>query len=202
MAAPVTLVDASGQQVPNPTLSNDGEVWVTETERENNVRASYAQSGIAASSWAVLVDLSDTATWPHEFTGAIHVSNISLQVDKSANSVGLIQLGVVKRISATNGDVTMFSSLRFENGTNDLVRDVNVSPSQIKCDVVEGVTPKMISNISILNDTGLQTDLAIQSASGATVFPAVGDIVMRIVHTSGGAWTAAAGILYHSHEAA
>ena len=202
MAAPVTLVDASGQPIPNPTLSNGGEVWVTETERENNVRASYAQSGIAASAWAVLVDLSDTTTWPHDFTGSIHVSHISLQVDKAANSVGLIQLGVVKRISATDGDVTMFSSLRFENGTNDLVRDVNVAPSQIKCDVVGGVTPKMVSNISVLNDTGLQTDLAIQSASGSTVFPAVGDIVMRIVHTSGGPWTAAAGILYHSHEAA
>lgn len=183
-------------------FTDAGELWVTETERENNVRASYALTGIQASAWAVLVDLSDDVNWPHDGTARIHISLINAQIDKAANSVGLMQLGVVTRVDATNGDVTMIASMRFENDNtlgDHMARDVNVAPSQIKCDVVDGATPKMISNVRVLNDTGLQTDTAIPSARGVNVAPAVGDIVIRFVHTSGGAWTGAVGVLYHAH---
>lgn len=200
MAAPFTIVSAAGK---GAAISNDGEIWITETERENNVRAAFALNGIAASSWAILVDLSDNVNWPHEATGAVHVSVISSQVDKAANSVGLMQLGVVTRVDGTSGDVKTFAALRFQNGGSDnIIRDINVSPSQIKCDVVAGVTTKLISNATILNDTGLQTDLAIPTAFGSNAAPGVGDLVIRYTHTSGSAWTGAFAVLYHTHSVA
>lgn len=192
---PVTPLPVTNSSM---SFTSDRELIITETEREKNVRASYVLSGIQATTWAVLVDLSNIVTWPHKATGRIDISAISMQLDKSSNSVGLMQLGVVTRVDATNGDVTTFGAIRFENSTeNFIVRDVNLAPSQIKCDVVAGVTPHIISNSKILNDTGIQSDVAIPSASGSNVIPAVGDIVIKYTHTSGGVWTGGMGILYH-----
>lgn len=183
-------------------ITDDGEVWTTATERERNVRASYALTGIQASAWAILVDLSNDTVWPHTGTNAIHISLINAQIDKAPRSVGLMQLGVVTRVDGTDGDVMMIASMRFENDNTTgahLARDVNVSPSLIRCDVVDGAPISMISNVRVLNDTGLQTDVAIPTASGVNAAPGVGDIVIRYVHTSGGAWTGAVGVLYHAH---
>lgn len=191
------LRTASGDDI---AVTDDGELMISETERERNVRASYALTGIQANAWAILVDLSDTTNWPHNESTAIHISLINAQVDRAANSVGLMQLGVVTRVDGTNGDVMMVASMRFENNSETHIsRDVNVSPSQVKCNVVAGATPHMISNVKVLNDTGLQTDVAIPTARGVNAAPGVGDIVIRFVHTSGGAWTGAVGVLYHSH---
>jgi hypothetical protein len=199
MPSPVEIKGATGA---NLNLTEDGEVWTTETEREHNVRASYVLTGIQASTWAVLIDLSDTTNFPHDNTGRIDISQISMQVDRGSNSVGLMQIGVVTRVDGVNGDVSTFGALRFENNSDThVVRDVNLSPSQIKCGVADGITSSMITNAAILNDTGLQTDVALGSPRGAaTVNPSVGDIVIKFTHTSGGAWTGAAGVLYHSHE--
>lgn len=185
-------------------FTSDGELYVTETEREINVRAGYSRASIAADAWAVLVDLSDDTTWPHDGTGRIDISQISMQVDKSANSVGILQVGVVLRVDATNGDFLPIAGIRFENGTAaaNLIRDISYSPSQIKCGVVAGNTPRILAAGSkVLNNTGLQSDVAIPSASGNNVIPAVGDIVVRFVHTSGGAWTGGVGVMYHAHAA-
>lgn len=180
--------------------SDDGELWTTNTERENNVRASFVQTGIQASSWAILIDLSDTVNFPHDETGAAHVSLISLQVDRGNTSVGLVQVGVVTRVDGINGDVTSFAAVRFENGSpTNVIRDINFAPSQVKCGVVAGATTHMVSNSKLLNDTGLQTDIAIPTATGGTAFPAVGDVVVKYTHTSGSAWTGGVGVLYHSH---
>lgn len=190
--------------VPSSTVTDDGELLVTETEREQNVRASIALTGIQATSWAVLVDLSDTTNFPHEGTGRVDISLINAMIDRASNAVGYMQLCLVTRVSATNGDATVIASIRFENNSEThIARDVNVAPSQIKCAVVDGATPFMITNAKIVNDTGLQSDVALDSPRGsATVIPAVGDIVVRFVHTSGGQWTGAVGILYHAKAAA
>lgn len=186
-------------------ITADGEMMVTESEREKNVRAGYSLSGINANAWAVLADLSDTTNWPHDDTGRIDISQISMQVDKSSNSVGILQVGVVLRVSATDGDFLPIAGIRFENGTAaaNLVRDISYSPSQVKCGVVSGNCPNILANGSkVLANTGLQNDVAIPSARGQNVIPAVGDIVARFVHTGGGVWTGGVGIMYHSHPSA
>lgn len=182
--------------------TEDAELYTTVTEREKNVRASYVKTGIQATSWAVLVDLSDETGWPHTGTGRIDISLINAMVDRSANTVGFMQLCVATRVGPTNGDATVIASIRFENNAESHIsRDVNVAPSQVKCAVVDGATPFMITNALIVNDTGLQSDVAIDSPLGAgTVIPAVGDILVRFVHTSGGVWTGAVGVLYHGED--
>lgn len=184
------------------SFSTDQELYISETERERNVRAHYRLSGVQASAWALLVDLSDTVNWPHDDTGRIDISLINAMVDRSANSVGQMQLGVITRLSATNGDVTVIAALAFENNSEThIARDINLSPSQVKCGVDgDGNTPYMVTNARVLNDTGLQNDTAIASAIGTNVIPAVGDIVLRFLHTSGGVWTGSCGVLYHAED--
>ena len=126
-----------------------------------------------------------------------------MQVDRSNNSIGFMQIGVVTRVSATNGDFAPIAGIRFENtASTSIIRDINYSPSQVKCGVVAGVTTRITATGKVTNDTGLQTDVTIPTAAGTNVAPAVGDIVIRYVHTSGGAWTGGVGVLYHAHAEA
>lgn len=167
-----------------------------------NVQVSYSKSDISATSWAVLIDLSDTVNWPHLPGNGIDFSYMSLQVDKPANALGRLQVGVVTRVNATNGDVSVFRGIIFDkdDGAGRIDRTENFSPSQIRTEVVSGLTPNLLTSTRILNDTGIQTDIALDSPTGtANVFPAIGDIVVRFLHTSGGAWNAAISALYHAN---
>lgn len=182
-------------------VSQDGHLRVQQPEFIN-VQVSHSKSDISATSWAVLIDLSDTINWPHEPGAGIDISYMSLQVDKAINTLGRFQIGVVTRVNATNGDVSVFRGIIFDkdDGAGRVDRTENFAPSQIRTEVSGGLTPNFLTSNRILNDTGLQSDVALESPLGpATVIPAVGDIVVRFLHTSGGAWNAAVSCLYSSN---
>ena len=101
-----------GANGPTPVTSADG--LPIKTPEFINVQVSYSKSDISATSWAVLIDLSDTVNWPHEPGNGIDISYMSLQVDKPANALGRFQVGVVTRVNATNGDVSVFRGIIFD----------------------------------------------------------------------------------------
>jgi hypothetical protein len=45
-------------------MTEDGEMWSTVTERENDVFSQYSESGIAATKYIVLID-KDNVSFPH-----------------------------------------------------------------------------------------------------------------------------------------
>lgn len=184
---------------PSVRSTPTADLYTTTVEGEGNARVSYVRGGIQESGWAVLVDLSDTAQWPHDETGQAIISVVNAVVDRSSSTVGLMQLAVATRIGATNGDASVLFSMRFEQGLGEnIIRDLNVAPSQLRTLVVGGETPWLLTNVMVLNDTGLQNDVALDSPLGAaTVIPAPGDILVRYVHTSGGIWTGGMGLMYH-----
>lgn len=193
-------LERNGALGPTPVTSADG--LPIKTPEFINVQVSYSKSDIAATSWAVLIDLSDTVNWPHEPGNGIDISYMSLQVDKPTNALGRFQIGVVTRVSATNGDVSVFRGIIFDkdDGAGRIDRTENFAPSQIRCEVIGGLTPSLLTSSRLLNDAGIQSDVALDSPIGAaTVIPAVGDIVIRFLHTSGGAWNAAVSALYHAN---
>lgn len=180
-------------------ISSEGEVATTNSEKERNVFAAYGQSNIQATTYAILVDLSDTTHWKHDQTGRIDLSYISMQVDRAANSVGTLYVGIVTRVDATNGDISYIRTLQFQNNSEThLLRTDNFSPSQYKLGVVggsfnSGIITNKESNISAVN-----TVTALNSPLGtATVIPAVGDMIIKYEHTSGSGWRGAAAVLYH-----
>lgn len=170
--------------------------------KDSTMAATYSLSEIVASSWAVLIDLSDTVNWPHKNTGAIDLDFVSIQVDKSNVIIGSLSVGVVTRVDGTNADITIVRGLSFSNASeNSLLRATNFNPFRIKCDVVGGILPYFPTSTKILATTDVQSDVALDSHRGAaTVFPAVGDILVRFTHTTGLAWVGAVSVFYNSHK--
>ncbi len=197
---PVGLASSEGNLA---TVLDQG-LLVTQQEFIN-VMVTFSKSEIAVTSWAVLIDLSNTALWPHEPGSGLDISHLSMQVDKPVNARGRLQVGVITRVDGTSGDVSVFRGLIFDkdDGSGRVERFENFSPSQIRTEVVEGATPSILTGTRILADTALQTDVLLESPLGpATVFPGVGDIVIRFLHTSGSAWNGAVSALYHANPAA
>lgn len=203
MPVPVALADLSGNgQV--VTVTAEGELTTVDSGGEKNVLARYYAENIAATTWVVLVDLSDTANFHHDATGRIDISYLSMQIDRPTNAVGAVHIGVVTRVDATNADVTFFAGLHFINSSDTaIIRSENFAPSQVKCGVTGGLTTKIVNNENVVNDTAIQTDVALASPRGAaTVIPAVGDIVAQFQHISGGAYNASVRLFFHGQATA
>jgi len=170
--------------------------------KDSTMAATYSLSNITTSSWAVLIDLSDTVNWPHKNTGAIDLDFVSIQVDKPNATTGSLSVGVVTRVDGTNADITIVRGLSFSNASeNSLIRASNFNPFRVKCDVVNGIMPYFPTNTKLLATTEVQSDVALDSHRGAaTVFPAVGDVLIRFSHTAGTAWVGAVSVFYNSHK--
>lgn len=175
----------------------DNEMYVTETERETNVAVSLAGSqAVADTRFYGLIDISDTVNWPHNKEGFVHVSFIRLTTDKAPSARGTIAIGIITRIDATNADVSYVSNLSFlENDSVSSSVVANLSPSQLKLNVENGTLKYTKAGVSETTAL-LQSDTPLSYAF--TFTPAVGDIVMKIVTTTGGALNWTAGLLYHT----
>lgn len=183
-------------------VTTDGEVWVTSTERENNVHALIAGAVTTANTyWYGFVDLSDTTNWPHTSTGRIDISVLYLNIDKAGSARGTVALGVITRIDGTSADVSFVGGHSFiQNDSPSINESINIAPSQIKCGVVGGNLNRIKTGVKALAVTALNTGTSIPFGTGGPTFiPAVGDIVMRLVTTSAGDVAFFAEIAYHSH---
>lgn len=183
---------------PSVRASPASDLYTTNVEAAENVRATLVRSAISASAWGVIIDLSDTTNWPHNATGQVIISLTSLIVDKASSTQGSMAFYLATRVGTTDGDATLLSGVGFSQAEVDSIeRDVNYSPSQLRCLVQGGLTPHIITNGRIVNDTGIRSDLALDSPLGAgTVIPQVGDILVRYTHTAGGAWTGGTSLMY------
>lgn len=200
LATRTALVGADGEPL---ATSADGELQITSIEQEKNNLAAYTKQDVSATTYAVLVDLSDTTNWPHDATGRADLSYVSFQVDRASSTVGRLSLGVITRVDGTDADVVFFRGLIFQHGTETfLERAENFAPSQIKCGVSGGATTHLL----VAETTGIaaiNTATPLDSPLGtATVTPAPGDLVVRFQHDNGGAWTGAVSVLYHAQDTA
>lgn len=186
--------------VPN-RLSEDGEVYTTVTERERNVSVlnTIVTSGTGLNWWG-LIDLSDTANWPHSRTGRIDLSTISAQVDKATATRGSIQLCVITRVDGTNADLSVVAGFSFlYNESTGAQPQINLSPSQRKCAVVAGATPYIKTSGRYTGVAAINTGATLTVAGTAETFtPGVGDLVARVQITGGGDATISTALTYHA----
>ncbi len=203
MVNPVALVSSKDPRL-SATITDDGELLTTETEREENVCSRYAATAVGATLYVVMVDLSDMANFHLTANGRVDISAITVGIDRAANSVGAVNIGVVTRVDATNGDISFFSGTTFVNVSDtSLYRSINLAPSQMKCGVRSGIPTRFVTNDKLTNSTAIQSDVALNSPLGdATVFPAVGDIVAQFLYTSGTAYNATVRLFYHGEQTA
>jgi hypothetical protein len=170
--------------------------------RDNAVEVVYTSPAVAASTAAIIVDLSDTTNWPHKNTSGINVSGLWVDVDKAGASTDTVKVGVVTNIDASSGTVKWFFVAA--NTAN------RVSTPGLQSPIIEGivrtkvnssnVTPYILTNNSSSQSTIFQTDVLLPTANGTFVAPAVGDIV-AFIEGGGAAATATATIhLIYSAE--
>lgn len=196
LAQCMLLADQDGNVV---NVTTDGELWITETERENNVLVSLTGSQATATTrYYGLIDLSDTVGFPHDNTNGIDISFIRFYTDKAPAARGTVSLGVITAITGVSSTIAYIGNLSFlENDGSSIDIALLFSPSQIKARVVGGE----LTHIKTPNsETGVT---AVNSSSpmpfGYTFTPAVGDLVMRINTTTGGTLNWGIGVVYHSH---
>lgn len=187
----------------SPRTTEDGEIIVTETEREKNVYAAYGITSAAATTWALLIDRSDTENWPHEDTGRIDISYLTMQVDRNANAVGSLAVGVVTSIAASTAHVSFFAGISFSNNSETHVRTVeNYAPSQLKLGVVSG-RALYLATTATVSTSAFGTSIPLNSYRGsATVVADPGDVVIRLNITAGSGITAGVRTLYHGETSA
>lgn len=180
----------------------DGEMFTTNSERELNARCSLGgtQNTATTSYWG-FIDLSDTVNWPHDDTGRIDISYVSLLVDKAATARGTTSLGLITRIDGASADIAYIASASFvQNDSSSIEIIANFAPSQLKCDVVAGTTPHIKTNNIVTGLTAINTSTPLAfGAGGATFTPAVGDLILRVVTTTAGDLTWGVSCFYHSH---
>jgi len=190
-----------GSQVAN--MTEDGELWITETERENNVFIVYGQSGLNTDTYIALIDI-DNPLFPHRIQGQdtnrIDITNVYLTLDVAANTAAEIRYGLISRIDGTDADIWYFSGLPFVVGAQQEDRTLifNFPPSQLKADLVGGVLQHGLTNLQETNVAAVNTVTALDSPLGVgTVIPGVGDIIVKYDHTSGSS-NFATFVFYHS----
>lgn len=182
--------------------SPDGEHFTTNTEREFNTRC--ALSGVqntATTSYYGFIDLSDTINWPHDNTDRIDFSYIAVAIDKATSARGSLSIGIITRVNATDADITYIAGATFEQNDNpSFLAIANFSPSQMKCQVVGGALAHVKTNTISLNVTAINTGVPLLFGPGGAGFiPAVGDAVIRIITSTGGALTWGINVFYHTH---
>lgn len=176
----------SGTGIYDAKITSDGELAITETERERNVLASYTETGINSTRYACLIDLSDTTNFHHSGTGRVDISLISMGIDRDATATGSARIGVITAIDGVDADISYFFRILFNNSTiSQISRDINYSPSQLKCGVSGGALTRMITN-DTETTASVNTGVSLNSPRGSsTVTPAVGDIVIKMDRTLG-----------------
>ena len=182
----------------NVSVTDQGEVWETCTERERDTYVGMGNSGVSAVSYSVLIDLSDTQQWPHQYTGRIDLSSVYLQADRDATGTGRIRVGVITSITNTNADITYFSGLSFQKSDQrHLERDRHFTPSQMKCGVSAGKVTRMLTS-GRESTTAVKANVSISSPLGpASVLPAKGDIVVQWDWVAG-SYDGTVAAFYHS----
>lgn len=170
---------------------------VTQSIQESNVYFALGLSNVNASGHRLLIDLSDTTTYPHDATGYINFSTVFMQVDRNATATGSITIGVITRVNATDADIVYFSGASFtKTEERHVLRDRNFAPSQLST-ILSGGNAIKIATPKMTGITGVNTVTGLVDVFGVTKTPAVGDIVFSYSVTAGEYNTNVAGF-YHA----
>ena len=163
-----------------------------QVSREESSYVKYFFDGINASTSVILIDLSDSTNFPHSQTGYANITNLRVNVDKVAGSTMTIKVGVLSAVSGTVGTVEWFYSKILDADTvgTHQVENINYAPGVIRTYVnSSGATPYILSSDATTGSTVYQTDVGLPTtnATGGAVFPAVGDIILRVDYEVGAA---------------
>jgi len=161
--------------------------------RGNTKFAFLRKVDLAATEAFVLVDLSDTGSFPHTETGRIRLYSLTLSIEKETDGQYLLKFGVITEVDATNGSAYWFYIVDDEyignptDSTDRLAQKLTWDGGiDLEIDTVGEIFENIISNTEMADDVAWQTDVSLDSPKGDTQSPpGVGDLVMYLEETAG-----------------
>lgn len=136
----------------------------------------------------ILIDLSNTASFPHKETGEIHITDVYINVDKAAATTAAVRLGVVNFVNASTGSVTWFNRymnlVNVSNTPGSIVQqfqDTGLNTKVVPSSTVntDGSTKYILSNDKTSGSTDFQNDVPLWDMLGNSVTPRPGDIIIQ-----------------------
>lgn len=149
-------------------------------------RVHYSEAGLAAAKDIIMIDVSDITNFPHSKTGTVHITKLEISIKIDATFAGTLELGFLKNVDASNGDLYTFKKYTFGAGAvQNIYEDKSASPdSPIICSDTYVLTQTIA-----VDDAAFQSDVALPSpyddAAAYTTVSGDGDIVLRITRSAG-----------------
>lgn len=142
------------------------------------------KQGMTADTGLMVIDLSDTANWPHTETGKITIYNIAISIAGSKLTVARVGLGYLSNVDATNGDFSPIHCWMVGfPGTNEpmLINEIiDYSWRGFQSAAAERFGPTSADNALF------QTDVDLYGPDGNTSYPSGnGDLVIFVDWTAG-----------------
>lgn len=181
------------------TISSEGDLYTTTHQVQEGGVVNLTQNvSSSLTGYALLIDLSDTTTFPHSNTSYISLDYVKLQAAFGTNNAdGEIKIGRVTRNDTTDGDVNWLFSSKFHSGggVQSLAETYDFQPCSL-----DTSTTKYLSNDTSFNDSNFSTVSGLPSPTGGSyINPAVGDIVVQFVYDGSNTYDANITCKYHSH---
>lgn len=157
-----------------------------------------SKEAVAASTWYILVDISDTTNYAHPSgTSSVNILRLDIEAEKASDGVYDVWVGVVRENDATNGSADWIHVFHLEavgnptDSTDRFTRDVNfacqgVNPQGLDCSIVGSRLvymrgPNSGDQTALQNDAG---DLA-SAAGGSSLSAVAGDVIVWVEEVSG-----------------
>lgn len=149
---------------------------------------------LAADEGFILVDLSNTADFPHTEMGKIRLYSAFVDVERGEDAASgeyLVYLGVITEVDATDGSTKWIAAMHEE--TDDEATDNRAKwfyryawPEGLDLEISGGVPVMGVSNAGHTDNVTWQTDVNLDSPIGDAASPSgVGDLVLFVDETGG-----------------
>lgn len=135
---------------------------------------------VAAQEAFMLIDLSDTANWPHSLTGHINLEYAIIEIDPDGSYFGEVKIGFLSNVDGDNGDFNQIMDIDMVKKSDLVVEVINFGSHGFDCELDHHFGP------IIANSALFQTDVNLDGPDGANSYPSGdGDLVMLIEVAAG-----------------
>lgn len=137
-------------------------------------------SAISSTTGFMLVDLSNTVTWPHTNTNHIVIDYIILEAEPTTTFRGMVELGYLKNVDGTDGDFVEVTGFDFTQKSDALLEVVDFGSHGLHC--IDAHHFGLVT----ADTTIFQTDVDIEGPDGNVSYSSgAGDLVLLVSPTAG-----------------
>lgn len=163
------------------TITKDGRTSQYVVQGFSSIQTVHADfPAISTETAVMLIDLSTTTQWKHTNTGHIHLEYVSIIVNPDTNYRGVISLGFLTNVDATDGDFNDIAAIDFGQKSDTIHEDLSFGGFGFDLETAHNFGP------ITANSTLFQTDVNLLGPDGDTDHKAGdGDFVCIIGRTAG-----------------